>query len=71
MDFVGVVVAGCAPGEPDCAAGTVPNGPDAWFVVLVLLLLVAVVGGAAVFLRRRMARRGEAAPVAQETTARA
>lgn len=71
MDFLGVVVAGCAPGEPDCAAGTVPNGIDTWFIALVLLLPVAVVGGAAMFVPHRMARRSEAAPVTPESTARA
>lgn len=69
MDFVGAVVAGCASGESDCAAGTVPNGVDTWFIVLVLPLLIALVGGAVLLLRRGMIRRSEAASGAHETTA--
>lgn len=71
MDYLGVVLAGCAPGAPDCAAGTVPNGVDTWFIILVLLLLVAVVGGSALFVRHRIAHRPETASAAPESTARA
>jgi hypothetical protein len=59
MSFVGDVIAGCAPGAPDCGAGTLP-GLDSWFVVLVLvlaaLLVLAVVAGAGRLLRRGSGR---------------
>jgi hypothetical protein len=68
MGLFGVVVAGCAPGAPDCAAGTVPSGLDTWFVLLVLLLVAAVVGGAALLVRRRMSDRREAGSAVSGST---
>jgi hypothetical protein len=43
MNPLASVIAGCAPGEPDCAAGTIPTGIDIWFILLMLLLVVAFV----------------------------
>ncbi len=75
MDLLGVVIAGCAPGEPDCAVGTVPPGMDTWFIVLVLLvavlLLLAVVAGAALLVRRGLSRRTEVSSANDETAAHA
>jgi hypothetical protein len=69
MDLPGDLVAGCAPGEPDCGAGSVPPGLDTWFLVLVVLVLTALVVGTAWFVRSVMARRAAAAAndAAQDT----
>jgi hypothetical protein len=68
MNVAGVL-AGCAPGEPDCTAGTLP-GLDAWFVVLVLvaagLVLLVVAAGAVRFLWLRPSRRPDTASSAEE-----
>ena len=61
MDLVGIVVAGCAPGDQDCAAGSVPPGIDTWFVVLVVCLLIAAVVGASLLLRHVSSRGADAA----------
>ena len=53
---MGIVVAGCAPGDQDCAAGSVPPGIDTWFVALVVCLLVAAVVGASLLLRHLSSR---------------
>jgi len=68
MHFLGDVVAGCSPVDPECAAGTVPNGLDAWFLLVALLLLATAVVGAALLVRRRVANRRE---TATEPTVRA
>jgi len=56
MNLVGIVVAGCAPGEPGCVGGTVPPGIDTWFVVLVVCMLVAAMVGASLLLRHLSSR---------------
>jgi hypothetical protein len=61
MGILGDVIAGCAPGEPDCAAGSIPPGMDTWFVVLVLLILLAVAVGTGLLLRRAVRRRSRTA----------
>jgi hypothetical protein len=61
MDLVGIVVAGCAPGDQDCAAGSVPPGIDTWFVVLVVVVLVTALVGASLLLRHLWSRGADAA----------
>ena len=73
MDSLGVVVAGCALAEPDCAVGTAPPDIDVWFIVLLLvvpLVMVAVVAGRAVLLRRRLSRDTEVASGPRDPTAK-
>jgi len=70
MNLVAGIVAGCDPTQRDCAAGTVPNGIAAWFVVLLLFLALAVVVGAALLVRRWLSRRAEVASRTPEPAAR-
>jgi flagellar biogenesis protein FliO len=71
MNLLADIVAGCDPTQPECAAGTVPNDIDTWFIVLVLFLALALVAGAALLLRHWLSRRSQVASSTPEPTARA
>ena len=75
MNFLGAVIAGCAPGTSECADQTAYPGLDNWFVVLVLvlvaLIVLAVVAGAARYVRHRSSSRFEVPSASDESAARA
>jgi hypothetical protein len=75
MNFLGDVIAGCAPGTSECADQTAYPGLDNWFVVLLLvlvaLLVLAVMAGGARFVRHRSGSRFEVPSAADESAARA